>query len=104
MEVLINFYHDLPTAIRWAVDFLFTVVFLRGIVANELLTELKKYGAHIKQYWHSDRNQAIREHYLARASGEGHQAQNPADCSEGDCLLFRTESEAPAVLSQSTSR
>jgi hypothetical protein len=88
MEALINAYHDLPALIRLPLDFLFTVVFLRGIVANELLKEMKLYMKVFK----TDRCKAIAEHWDGQARGLGHNSASVLACNQGGCTVFQGQS------------
>lgn len=95
----ISFYHSLPGAIQWGCDFFFSVIILRGIIANEILKELKERGIVRKGNFHkivdwlihhtlrSNRLQAIWDHYQLQADGSGH-AGDILACGQGKCVVF----------------
>lgn len=66
---LYNFYEAMPTVIQWIGNFLFSVIIIRGIVANEILKEIREKRAWhwvVKKwhnYWNRPRNQAIGQHF-----------------------------------------
>lgn len=77
MENLIALYENLPSLIQYLFNFLFTVVFLRGIVANTLLNEMR-------QRWQNNdgrhRYERIWKHYKER-----HLQEDLLSCRVGSC-------------------
>lgn len=94
-DPLISFYHSLPGVIRWTLDFSFSVIFVRGILANEIMSELKERGIVKRGVLHrsvdkllailprNDRRLAIFEHYR-----ESHPNQSVVDCRQGHCGII----------------
>ena len=94
-DPLVSFYHNLPGLIRWMCDFTFSVIFVRGILANEIMSELKERGfvrkgsLHrfinrlISLLPHDDRRTAIFEHFK-----ESHEKESVIDCRQGHCGII----------------
>lgn len=94
-DPLISFYHNLPGIVRWTCDFMFSVIFVRGILANEIMSELKDRGVVRKGSLHrlinhiiellpkNERRTAIFDHYR-----EDHREKTVIDCKQGHCAII----------------
>lgn len=96
MDSLIEFWHGLPGLVRWILNFWFSVIFVRGILANEITEEMKKRGIlkdgvinGIKRFITNllnERHQAILAHHKHYRTGQGHDSKSAFTCS--DCTVF----------------
>lgn len=94
-DTIINFWHSLPWFIQWPINFWFTVIVMRGIVANEITNELEKRGWLRRGWLHGvvewvkdhlpnfDRHAAIWYHYK-----NGHKNDSVLVCNHGHCTVF----------------
>jgi hypothetical protein len=94
LESLVQFHDHLPLLIRWSIDFIFQVIIIRGILANEIMSELRQRGIlkqgiihfvkqHIDKWTLIARKVAIVEHYRG-----GHNHDSVVGCGQGRCTLF----------------
>ena len=96
LDSVLELWRDLPGVFRVSLDFIFTVVIVRGILAREIMDWLKEHGIMKDGLLHSlagfskkilpnhNRHSAIFAHY--REHGE-----NPVtSCNQGGCQIFTT--------------
>lgn len=92
MDFFFHLYDSTPEWLHWIGNFLFTVVFIRGIVANEITKEVRKWGNQLKVKWdksiRSERRQAIWMHFQERAKGHGHTKSDVLACHDGQCVIL----------------
>jgi hypothetical protein len=96
---LAHFWHDLPTFIRLPLDFAFTVIFIRGIIAKEIMDFLKEKGVLKEGVLHAlyhllkkvvpnlERHIAIWNHYKLQRQGDAHDGF-VAVCEQDRCVVF----------------
>jgi hypothetical protein len=97
IEALVRSWESLPWLLQFVLGFWFNVIFLRGIVANDINGWLQEKGIMKRGFIHpsmefmkkvisgTERKSAIFAHYQA-----GHRASSVLECSEGQCGVFRT--------------
>lgn len=94
-----NTYDHLPELIKLPVWFLINIIVVRGILANEIMSELQLHGLYKRgmldrtmkkmDKWYSlARKAAIVEHYRLRAHGTGHNHESVLECGQGRCAIF----------------
>jgi hypothetical protein len=97
LNALVQLNNHIPFFLRWFVDFVFEIIFLRGILAPKIASDITQHGflrVHIihdvvyviKLFLpdHESRH-AIWEHWQMQAKGIGHEARSIADCHDGKC-------------------
>lgn len=93
MEPLITFYHAMPGGIQYIMNFIFTVLIMRGIVANELMKEFQKFRKWFKkkyiEFGLTGNRAVITSHYNARSVGNGHKTADFLACNEPQCYELR---------------
>lgn len=97
LNVLVQFHNHLPFLIRWPFDFAFEIIFLRGILAPKIVSDIKQRGftkinivhdvVHVVNKFlpDADSRKAIWEHWQMQAKGIGHEAHSVTDCYDGKC-------------------
>ena len=97
LNALVQFHNHLPLLIRWPFDFTFEIIFLRGILAPKIVSDIKQRGVlkvnivhdmvHVANKFIPDKDsrKAIWEHWQMQAKGIGHEAHSVADCYDGKC-------------------
>jgi hypothetical protein len=99
LDYLSNSYNHLPELIKIPVWFFINIIVIRGILANEIMSELSLHGIYkrgmiertVKKMdrWYSlARKAAIIEHYRLRAHGAGHNHESVLGCGQGRCTIF----------------
>lgn len=94
LEQLVEIHASLPLGPRILFDFLFFQIFVRGIIANTILDELKERGIikphflhglvdKIKRWKTIARKLAIVQHYR-----EDHGHESVVGCGQGRCAVF----------------
>src|SRR5579875_487759 len=91
-NTLVNLHNHAPWIIRWPLDFGFEIIFLRGILAPKIVSDIKQHGltrvniihdmVHVFNKFIPDKEgrTAIWEHWQMQAKGIGHEAHSVADC------------------------
>lgn len=94
LDPIINLWRDLPAVLRVTLDFAFTVVLIRGILAREIMDWLKEHGILKNGILHElaglskklipnhNRHSAIFSHYRE------HGNEPVTTCNEGNCQVF----------------
>lgn len=97
LETLIPAINHLNILIRLPLDFAFDIVFIRGILAPKIVSDIEHTGfkkinivhdvVHVINMFLPDKagRKAISEHWQMRAKGDGHEAGSVADCYDGKC-------------------
>lgn len=98
-DLLTNFYNGLPELIKIPVWFAFNIILIRGILANEIMLEIRQRGwfkggilhrtvKRIDKWYLLARKSAIFQHYRLQAQGNGHESNSVLDCSSGRCAII----------------
>lgn len=98
-DPLQHLYDHLPILVQWPVWFAINIILIRGVLANEIMSEIRQRGRHkgsiihtMKQHLHKSaifaRKSAIFTHYRLQAKGTGHSADNVLDCTQGHCAIL----------------
>src|SRR5438270_10251938 len=97
LETLIPAISHLNVFLRLPLDFTFDIVFIRGILAPKIVSNIEHTGwmriniihdvMHVIAKFLPDKagRQAISEHFNMRAQGIGHETKSVADCYDGKC-------------------
>lgn len=97
LNSLAQFHNHLPLLIKWLFDFTFEIIFLRGILAPKILSNIKQRGllkiniihdmVHVFNKFIPDKQgrEAIWEHWQMQAKGIGHEAHSVQGCFDGKC-------------------
>jgi hypothetical protein len=97
INALIQLHDKLPLLLQWLFDFAFEIIFLRGIIAPKIVSDIEHTGFKKINIIHDmvhvinmiippkDSRQAISEHFTMRAQGIGHEAGSISGCYDGSC-------------------
>lgn len=79
----------MPGVLQFVVEFFFTVIILRGIVANEINKEMRKLWKKLKvqyrKFEETGNRTTIANHYRNRTLGNDHKSADVRDCRHSDC-------------------
>lgn len=114
MESLIEFWNGLPWFIKWPAWFWFQVIFIRGIIAKDIMSWMEEkgilkdgvirpIGRFIKRLViNSEQDLIYYQHRLGHELKKGHQPLHINQCNDGLCATLK---KAPSsVASENTSR
>lgn len=92
-------YDHLPFILRLPIWFAINIILIRGILANEIMSEIRHRSRRKGSFTHTlklhlgkselfKRKGAIFTHYRLQTKGSGHAAPDVLDCTQGHCAIL----------------
>jgi hypothetical protein len=100
LNSFLQFHDHLPLFAKWLFDFIFEIIFIRGIIAPKIVSDIEHTGfkkiniihdmVHVFNLFvpNKESRSAIWQHWKAQARGEGHDADSIENCREQSCAAF----------------